>query len=71
MHTVVDLEAAVLDVLIVIVQVSGVLGAAKALPLAILVDAPQNVNSLIDPLLIAVLAEQGGTDRPESNILKL
>mmetsp|Transcript_43570 Transcript_43570/g.57700 ORF Transcript_43570/g.57700 Transcript_43570/m.57700 type:complete len:253 (-) Transcript_43570:202-960(-) len=71
MHTVVDLEGTILDVLVFHVQVEGVLGATETLLLAVLMDAPQHIDALIDRLLVAVSAEEGRSHSPESNIMQL
>lgn len=69
--TVEDPEAAVLNMLALFVQVHRVLCATEALLLAVLMNAPKDINALIDRLLIAELAEKGGCDGPEANILQL
>ena len=71
MQTVVDSEAAVLRVFVFVVEVSGVLGTAKALLLPILMDAPQDVHTLIDGLLVAELAEKRRSNCPKSDVLEL
>lgn len=55
--TVEDSEAAILHMLVLFVQVHRVLCATEALLLAVLMNAPKDVDALIDRLLIAELAE--------------
>ena len=71
MHTVVDSEAAITSVLIVTVQVVCVLGATEALLLAVLMDAPQDIHTLVDGLLVAEFAKQGGSNCPKGDVLGL
>ena len=58
MEAVVVLEAAILNVRLIVVNVHLVVGTTETLLLPILVDAPQIVDSLIYGLLVAVLAQQ-------------
>ena len=55
---VVVLEAAILNVRLIVVKVHLVVGATETLLLPVLVDAPQIVDTFIYGLLVAVLAQQ-------------
>ena len=52
METVVDLESAILGVIVVTIGVRGVLGATESLLLSVQMDAPQVVNTIVDGLLV-------------------
>jgi len=71
MHTVVDSEAAVLSVLVLIIDVVRVLGTSKTFLLTVLVDSPEDVNTVVNGLLVAVSAEQGGGEGEKGHILSL
>lgn len=71
MHAIVDSEATILHVIILIVQVHVVLGATEALSLTVLVDTPQDINTLVNRLLVAELAEEGRCNGPKSDVLDL
>ncbi len=71
MHTVVDSEATVLSVLVLIIDVVRVLGTSKTFLLTVLVDSPEDVNTVVNGLLVAVSAEQGGGEGKKGHILSL
>ena len=71
MHTVVDSEGTVLSVLVLIIDVVRILGTSKTFLFTVLVDSPEDVNTVVNGLLVAVSAEQGGGKGKKGHILSL
>lgn len=71
MKTIEGAEGTVSHMLVLSVLVRSCLGAAETLLGAVLVNAPEVVDAIIDRLLVAVLAEQARGCGKECNVLKL
>mgnify|MGYP001626764926 CR=1 FL=1 len=71
MHTVVNSEAAVLSVLILVIDIIRVLGTSKTFLLTVLVDSPEDINAVVNGLLVAVSTEQRGGKGEKGHILSL
>ena len=69
METIVNSEAAVTSVVVLVVDSSLRHRAAESLLLAVLVDAPEVVDAFVDGLLVQVPAQHGGGHREESDVL--
>lgn len=70
MKSIVELEATITGVLIIFIEIGGIFRATEALLLTVLVDAPQVVHTVVDSLLVAVLAENCGRGGEESDVLQ-
>ena len=69
--TVVDAEATISSVLILIVDAAGLCRAALVLAHAVLVNAPEVIDAIADGLLVAVLTEKSRSSSEEGNVLDL
>lgn len=70
MKAIVVLESTIIGMRVIFIEVSGDFRAAEALLHAVLVDAPQIVDTVVNSLLVAVLAENGWRSGEESHILE-
>ena len=57
--------------LISVIEIVVIFTATETLLLPVQVDSPQVLNSVLDRLLIAVLAKEGGCNGEEGHILQL
>ena len=68
---VLDTERAIANVVVLVVDTSAVVSAAHTLALAILVNTPEVIDTIVDRLLVAPLAEECWRNGPESHVLRL
>ena len=69
-QAVVDAETAVIDMVVVAIDVSCIFSATKTLLFAVLVNAPQVFNTLASLLRVNVPAQKSGCNGEKSHVLE-